>query len=254
MAESLSEIASRYNTDKSVHYHYTQNYERFLDPLRDSEVRLLELGIKDGGSLLMWRDYFRAGMIFGLDIEPSRLTDGGLRIKTYQGRQEDKALLDSIAADAAPQGFDVIIDDCAHIGVLARESFRHLFYEHLKSGGWYVIEDWGTGYWDSWVDGSSYRLQPKSFSRILYRMTRAAHRLAVAGIPLVSTLAAGVKRSLGLRQINRHDHGMVGFVKELIDEVGLPDRTHPHNGKGASQRSCIAEMHIFQSHAFLKKA
>src|SRR5687768_6430550 len=54
MAE-LADIAGRYDTDKAGHTHYLRNYEEHFAPLRDREVRLLELGVKEGGSLLMWR-------------------------------------------------------------------------------------------------------------------------------------------------------------------------------------------------------
>ena len=50
--------ASKYDTDKAAHAHYLRNYEEHFRPLRDRDVRLLELGVLKGGSLLLWRDYF----------------------------------------------------------------------------------------------------------------------------------------------------------------------------------------------------
>src|SRR5438105_12160923 len=153
----IAAIAARYDTDKATHTDYLRNYEVYFEPLRGNEIRLFELGIKEGGSLLLWRDYFTKGAIVGLDINPVSLDDSSGRITTYAGRQEDTELLDRIAKKSAPEGFDIIIDDCSHIGVITRQSFWHLFDRHLKRGGIYVIEDWGTGYWESWVDGNSYR-------------------------------------------------------------------------------------------------
>lgn len=57
------------------------------------------------------------------------------------------------------------------IGVLARASFWHLFDNQLKSGGMYVIEDWGTGYWDKWLDGVSYSSHAKDLRPTLYCLT-----------------------------------------------------------------------------------
>src|SRR6267142_1757440 len=173
----LAEIATRYDTDKALLSHYLRNYEHYFSELRDKEVTLFELGIKEGGSLLMWRDYFEQARIVGLDINPVPLDEENERIRTYQGAQQDTELLDRIASENAPAGFDIIIDDCAHIGVLARASFWHLFDNHLKSGGVYVIEDWGTGYWDRWVDGIRYRTPNKTFSQSIYRLTRVCARL-----------------------------------------------------------------------------
>src|SRR2546421_5565151 len=136
---SLREISSRYPTDKASIFHYLDNYEKWFGDLRSRDLVLLELGIREGGSLLMWRDYFPKATIVGLDINPISLTDATGRIRTYTGQQQNRNLLDTIRAEMAPEGFDIIIDDCSHIGSLSRVSFRHLFDRHLKSGGSYVI-------------------------------------------------------------------------------------------------------------------
>lgn len=132
---------------------YLDNYEKWFAALRDQTIRLLELGVDRGGSLLLWRDYFLHGAITGLDASlPLLIGDTSGRVQVYQGMQEDTTLLDRIGRERGP--FDVIIDDCSHIAKLTRMSFWHLFERHLQPGGLYIIEDWGTGYWDSWPDGS----------------------------------------------------------------------------------------------------
>jgi hypothetical protein len=73
---------------------YLRKYEKAFSPLLDKEVRLLELGVHKGGSLIMWRDYFPRGIIVGLDINPpAQIDDPTGRIKVYQGGQEDTLLL-----------------------------------------------------------------------------------------------------------------------------------------------------------------
>ena len=255
---ALADIASKYDTDKAVHTHYLRNYEHYFGGLRDQEVRLLELGIKEGGSLLLWRDYFERGLIVGLDINPVQLDEPTGRVRTYQGMQQDTALLDRIAREQAPTGFDIVIDDCAHIGVLARASFWHLFDHHLKSGGVYVIEDWGTGYWDEWVDGIGYRARPQAFSPVLYRATRAVARLrqsrALRRVPLAGRMLSRLKAAVLKTQYHSHDYGMVGFVKELVDELGMADITHPQFGRTPHRPSKFRELRISPSHLFIIKA
>ena len=255
---ALADIASKYDTDKAVHTHYLRNYEHYFGELRDRPVRLLELGIKEGGSLLLWRDYFARGLIVGLDIEPVQLDDPTGRVRTYQGAQQDTALLDRIAREHAPAGFDIIIDDCAHIGVLARASFWHLFDQHLKSGGVYVIEDWGTGYWAGWVDGVGYRLRRPRLSPVLYRATRALARLRqsrlLGRVPLAGRILAQAKAAVLKPQYHSHDYGMVGLVKELVDELGMADITHPQFGLAPHRPSKFREMRISPSHLFIVKA
>ena len=172
----------RYDTDK-VPNGYLRTYDRIFEPLIDRPVRVLELGVRSGGSLRLWRDYFPNGLIAGLDVEPLPSEPNGDRIRIYQGRQEDTSVLSKIAVEVAPDGFDIVIDDASHIAAPTRTGFWHLFDNHLKPGGVFAIEDWGTGYWERWPDGRAWR----------------------AGEP--------------------HHAGMVGFIKELIDEQGAHDLT-----------------------------
>lgn len=251
--------AFKYDTDKAEHTHYLRNYEEFFSQFVDRDVRLLELGVYHGGSLQLWRDYFEQGLIVGLDLNPVTIDDPTNRIRLYQGAQQDTELLDRIARDCAPEGFDVIIDDCSHVGELTRVSFWHLFDNHLKSGGIYVIEDWGTGYWDSWPDGVRYRNSPgPEFSPRRHRLSRAVTRWHNSSpaerIPLARRLASRVKRGLQRRRFKSHDFGMVGFIKELVDECGMADITHPTNGLGNQKPSKFREMRISASHLFVVKA
>lgn len=211
-------LVKDYNTDKTSNY--LRNYESHFGELVDKNVKLLELGIHYGGSLQMWRDYFENGLIIGIDLKPVTIEDSTGRIKCFQGCQEDIGFLKKVAAQYAPDGFDIIIDDCSHIGKLTRTSFWFLFDNHLKKGGIYVIEDWGTGYWDSWPDGRS--IQKKKIDD--------EHR------------------------IPSHDYGMVGFIKELIDECGMGDITHKKFGKPPTKTSRIEKMFISPGIVFIIKA
>jgi hypothetical protein len=248
-------LALRYDTDKSILVEYLHHYEEHFKELVDRDVRLLELGVKTGGSLLLWRDYFKRGLIAGLDINPVQIEDPMDRISVYQGAQQDTHLLDRIGAEVAPNGFDIIIDDCSHIGVLSRVSFWHLFDNHLKSGGLYIVEDWGTGYWDSWVDGVRHKTTPKGFNRAAYRLTRAIARLQqfpfVPHVPLLPTILRRAKASVVRSQYRSHDYGMVGFVKELVDELGAADIAV---NVGAVAQSKFREIRLYHSHLFVIKA
>lgn len=231
--------ASRYASDKAALEHYLANYAEHFAPLRERAVRLLELGIDRGGSLQLWADYFPRGVVAGLDVRPVALDDArGGRIRVYQGRQEDVALLDRIAREVAPEGFDVVIDDCSHYGSLARISFWHLFERHLKPGGVYAIEDWGTGYWERWPDGRALRPPRRRRLALRYLLSRLLRR------PLPPPLE---------KRLPSHDYGMVGFVKELVDECGMGDATLPGWGTGAPRPSRFEKMQISHGHVFVWK-
>lgn len=255
---TLDQIAARYDTDKADNTQYLRDYEEVFRGLLDKDIRLLELGIHKGGSLLLWRDYFQKGLIVGLDIDPVQLNDESGRIRTYQGAQQDTRLLDRIGLETAPEGFDVIIDDCSHVAMLSRVSFWYLFDYHLKSGGVYVIEDWGVGYWDAWVDGVRYNHCSKDYSpstlAIAGALTRASGNRVMKGIPGAGRLLAGTKAILLKRHCRSHNYGMVGFVKELIDELGMKDITNPDFGIDPHRQSKFTGLRASPSHLFVFKA
>jgi SAM-dependent methyltransferase len=251
--EPLAEIAARYDTDKSASQGYLGDFEEVLGERRTKATAILELGVFHGGSMQMWRDYFDAGPVVGLDLNPVEVPDTSGRIKTYAGGQDDPALLDRIRAECAPDGFDLIIDDCSHIGRLTKASFWHLYPRHLRPGGIYVIEDWGTGYWDSWTDGHHFH---KRSSRPGL-MTTAGRRIGswLGGRPsLVGKVGRRISRSFGPERMPSHDYGMVGFVKQLIDECGMPDITAPgRGGLSPYTASRIEKMRITTGHIFIYK-
>jgi hypothetical protein len=215
--------AARYDTDKSALYR--RSYDRFFDVLRTKPVRLLELGVLRGGSLRMWRDYFTDDLIVGLDINPVTLPEAH-RIRIYQGRQEDVALLDRIGQECAPDGFDIIIDDASHLGAPTWESFWHLFDHHLRPAGIYCIEDWRVGYWRDWADGSSY--EPPKFGATFFDKTW---------------------------RVRSHDAGLVGVVKAPVDELGVDMTTHPKRGGSGEHRvPRFARLEIRPGQAFVVKA
>jgi hypothetical protein len=102
MAKKVSD-AARYDTDQAGHSHYHQNYEEHFQSLHDKEVKLLELDVFKGGSLLLWRDYFPCGTIVGLDLNRVELADDSGSIRLYQGAQQDIALLDPDCCGECPR-------------------------------------------------------------------------------------------------------------------------------------------------------
>ena len=57
----------QYDTDKIANG-YLPRYDRQLALWVDQAPVLLEIGVRSGGSLRLWRDYFPRGTIVGVDI------------------------------------------------------------------------------------------------------------------------------------------------------------------------------------------
>lgn len=241
--------------DKFGLSHYIKNYEEFIGPLRNQKVKLLELGIAKGDSLKFWNDWFPLGRIVGLDLNPFKFESGQYdRIHIYQGEQQDTALLDRLAAEQAPDGFDIIIDDASHVGQLTRISFWHLFQNHLKPGGIYCIEDWGTSYWNNYPDGKNFTPGVPGFAfheRILNGLYRNKF---VQSIKLLRKTVGFIRWNAVKRRFPSHNRGMVGVVKELVDECGIADITRPGYGRGIPRASQFEWARFSHGQVFIKKA
>lgn len=146
----LAELAIRYGSDKwgGLHW-FTPHYERHLERFQAQPLRLLEIGVggyshpgEGGASLQMWRQYFRRGLIYGLDVFDKSLLDGP-RLRTVIGDQSSRQVLADVVNEYGP--FDVIIDDGSHINEHVLASFDVLF-PAIRPGGVYVIEDLWTSY------------------------------------------------------------------------------------------------------------
>lgn len=127
--------------------HYLPVYEsEFGD--RDRRVNVLEIGVNLGGSLELWRNYFRHpdSKIVGIDYNQTctQFDDPDRNIHIRIGKQQDHDFLRGVVDELGP--FDVIIDDGSHIPSFTLKSFQYLFPHGLNDGGSYIVEDLHTCY------------------------------------------------------------------------------------------------------------
>ncbi|CAH1794072.1 unnamed protein product [Owenia fusiformis] len=134
--------------------HYFDIYHRHFARFRNKEMTMLEIGVRNGGSLKMWRDYFGPGLqIYGLDIKPNtkRFENKLERVKILIGDQGN-ATFWTEALKTLPK-FDIVIDDGGHTMKQLKVTFDHL-YDHVKpDGGIYLVEDLHTAYWRGFKGG-----------------------------------------------------------------------------------------------------
>uniref|UniRef100_A0A6C0C7X5 Methyltransferase n=1 Tax=viral metagenome TaxID=1070528 RepID=A0A6C0C7X5_9ZZZZ len=179
--KTLDEIGMAYHTpdSKSGKYeggdklsdgqNFTQFYHEIMSPLRDNDVKLLEIGIFNGKSIAMWADYFPNGTIYGIDQSLVKL-EYNLSVLFEQGAFRTKKLThiyarrcDLHTSDFLPNNdvkiikcntlhdnfeivikhlpdFNIIVDDGNHNADSQCRNFELLF-EKIISGGMYIIED-----------------------------------------------------------------------------------------------------------------
>jgi hypothetical protein len=152
----LNRLARLFGTDKWGSHWYTQHYHRYFRALKNKRLNVLEIGVggyelvdEGGGSLRMWRAYFRKSRIVGIDFyDKSHLSEH--RIDVRQCDQTDSEALLRLSSEYG--GFDIIIDDGSHLNEHVIKTFRVLF-PLLRQNGFYIVEDTQTAYWPSWGGG-----------------------------------------------------------------------------------------------------
>ncbi len=137
----LTDLADKYGTDKSSAHYYTEVYEYFFLPIKDKARKICEIGIWEGASLKMLRDYFPRACIYGIDINDASSLNSD-RIRTFIADQANRTQLKSFI-DTYGEDFDIIIDDAGHTMEQQQVSFGCLF-KYVKPGGYYIIEEMHT--------------------------------------------------------------------------------------------------------------
>lgn len=155
------------NTKRVIHKweHYFEIYDRHFSAYRNKEIVILEIGVFQGGSLQMWKNYFGPkAKIYGIDIDPGCKKFEEENIEIFIGSQSDKKFLQQLKQEIPP--IDILIDDGGHTMNQIKTSFLELF-DHLKEDGIYAIEDLHTSYWLDYGGGYKRKGSFNEFSKNL---------------------------------------------------------------------------------------
>ena len=153
-SSKLCEIGKKYDTDKSSqrnnvtdhrHCHpYTLFYDGLFKNKKDKPLKIAELGILYGASLLMWNEYFKNAEIYGFEYNDNFINNFK---HNFNNDRITLANIDVSNKDSIAKAFselnllyDIIIEDTTHqfedqIRVIENS------YQYLKPGGMLIIED-----------------------------------------------------------------------------------------------------------------
>lgn len=134
---TLNEIGLKHQTDKSSMTHcYLDVYEKYLEPLRDKEFVLLELGVAGKASLKTWTEYFPNAHVYGVDNNPDCAGEN-----IFIGDVTDEVFMDSVLAQIGTPL--ICVEDSAHVGEVTIAVFKYMLPK-IASGGLLCIEDSST--------------------------------------------------------------------------------------------------------------
>lgn len=151
-----SEFAKLFASHKGnlIHkwHHYLNLYDRYFSSFKKKKnLKFLEIGVSEGGSLQMWRKYFGdSATIFGIDIDSNCIKYNNLHGQVRIGSQTDKEFLESVVNEMG--GIDIVLDDGSHKIKHIKDSLDILF-PYLSREGIYFIEDLHAAYWSFYGGG-----------------------------------------------------------------------------------------------------
>lgn len=146
---SLSELVNNIHTDKNTSHSYLDLYNTLLVSKKETAKRVLEVGIgdfkeKNGGSILLWREFFTNATIYGLDIlHIDRVLD--------ELQNDDRIVLYTSTDAYDPEFFkftfldknikcDFMLDDGPHT-LSSMVQFIQLYSQIMTEDGILIVED-----------------------------------------------------------------------------------------------------------------
>jgi len=150
----LCEIGKKYDTDKSSqrnnvsnsrHCHpYTLFYDGLFKNKKNEKLRIAEIGILDGASILMWKEYFENAEIYGFEYDQNFINNFK---NNYNNDRITLIDIDVRSEESIKRSFgelnlqyDIIIEDTTH-QFEDQVRFIENTYQYLKPGGILIIEN-----------------------------------------------------------------------------------------------------------------
>ena len=145
--KNLKRVSLKYDT-------YFQTYEEMFNKYVGKKITFVEVGVLQGGSLFMWREYLgKDARIIGIDLHPNakELEKHGFEI--YIGSQSDKNFWKNFYSKVGK--VDVLLDDGGHVNdqqiITLSESLHN-----MNDDGIILTEDVHTSYFKKFGNPSKY--------------------------------------------------------------------------------------------------
>jgi hypothetical protein len=190
-------------------------------------VRLLEIGVQNGGSLEIWSKYLPPdSTVIGIDIDPKVQNlhfEGNVRAFVADVN-DNKKVERLIGTDP----FDIVIDDGSHTSSDIIAAFKSLF-SRVSPGGKYIVEDLHASYWSSHGGGLRLRSSSIEYLKDIVDALNADH---FRSEDTVSTAERLELQKLGKQIARITFYDSVAVIEKLIKEKEQPYR-HLMSGQHA---------------------
>lgn len=179
---------------------------------------VFEMGILQGGSVVLYDLLFRPDKIVAIDHAPTPvpalanyISGRGepAAVRPYYGiSQDDRVAMEALLSGEFPaRDIDLIVDDASHAYVPTRTAFN-ICFPYLRPGGLYIIEDWAWAHWagDFWQGKDSRFADETALSNLLIELfMMSASRPDLIESLFVDHNMVMVKRGAGALPVGEFD-------------------------------------------------
>ena len=153
----MSEIQKLFDKSElrsSKYKKYFLNYDEILSRFKGKDIKIIEIGVQDGGSLKIWQEYFGSNSkIFGVDLNPQCKKFEKDNIKIFIGSQSSKNFWSKLFNQVGK--VDLIIDDGGHTNAQQVITAVNCI-PNINDGGMLITEDIHSSYLRRFGNPSKY--------------------------------------------------------------------------------------------------
>jgi hypothetical protein len=123
---------------------YFEIYENIFKKFINKKIKIVEIGIGDGGSLFMWKKFFgKKAKIIGIELNPEAKKLEKYGFKIYLGDQSSQIFWKNFYKKVGK--IDILIDDGGHTNLQQITSLMESV-KNINNGGMIVVEDTHTSF------------------------------------------------------------------------------------------------------------
>ena len=139
--DEMSKIAKAHNCNTDKVGQYLSFYDSLWNDFRDEYKKVCEIGVKHGGSIRLWAEYFPNANVYAIDAIQENYDNvpDHERVFGFFGNTRERNTAKEFEQTFGGD-FDFILDDGCH-QTSAQQIALGSFFPLVKSGGYYVIED-----------------------------------------------------------------------------------------------------------------
>lgn len=151
LADSPSYSAFTRSPEPSYkHTTYFRVYDNLFSKYRNNPITFVEIGVLNGGSLFMWRNFFgESARIIGIDLNPAAKKWEAHGFEIFIGSQDSPEFWHQFSRSV--KNIDIVLDDGGHTflqQIITTESLL----DQINDGGMLVVEDTHTSYMEGFGD------------------------------------------------------------------------------------------------------